>query len=354
MSYNVGKISLSVAGESHSPALSVVLTGIEPGVEIDKLELLRFMQRRAPGKNAVSTSRNEADVPVILSGILDGITEGSPISCIIENNNTRSADYGDTLDLIRPGHADYPASVKFKGNFDHRGGGQFSGRLTAPLCFAGAIAKQVLSKKGIEVNAHISSIMGICDESYKEEIKDVSYKAFPVINDQIGDKMKQTIIDAKNNGDSVGGVVQCGITGMPVGIGGELWEGLDGEISKAIFAIPGVKGIQFGAGFDVCSMYGSENNDAYTIDGGVIKTKTNNHGGILGGMSTGMPLLFDVAFKPTPSIAKAQASVSLVSKTDSILEIKGRHDPCIVQRAVPVVEAMAAIVVLGKLYEQEV
>ena len=349
MSYDIGNISLTVAGESHAAALSVILEGIKSGIEIDKLELLRFMQRRAPGKDRFSTTRKEADVPIILSGIKDGYTTGSPISAIIENNNTRSEDYGEKLNLVRPGHADYPASVKFGDSFNFHGGGQFSGRLTAALCFAGAIAKQVLSKRGVSVNAHISSIYGIEDESYKNGICDISLKAFPVISDEMGEKMMQAIDHARNNGDSVGGSIECAVSGLPAGIGDALYEGIDGEISKAVFAIPAVKGIEFGAGFEVCSMLGSENNDSYYVEDDVIKTRTNNHGGVLGGMTTGMPILFNVAIKPTPSISKEQDTVSIIDKSSAKLQIKGRHDPCIVQRAVPVVEAMAALAVLGKI-----
>lgn len=351
MSYKVGPITVTVAGESHSKALTVILEGIGAGQEIDMEELLSFMQRRAPGKNNQSTPRAEADIPVILSGIKNGFTTGSPISCIIENKDVKSSHYGEILDTPRPGHADYPASVKFGDYFNHCGGGQFSGRLTAALCFAGGIAKQILKRNQIDIYAHISSVGGIKDNSYKEEIIDVSGKQFPVISDIASKNMIELINKARENLNSVGGSIECAVTGVKAGFGDALYNGIDGELAKAVFAVPGVKGIEFGAGFDVCSMYGDENNDEYIIKDDEIKTLTNNHGGVLGGMTSGMPILFNVAMKPTPSIAKAQKSVDLKNKTNKTLEIKGRHDPCIVHRAVPVIEAVTAIVILGKISE---
>ncbi len=349
MSFNTGSVTLTVAGESHAAALTVILEGVKPGEEIDKLELLRFMQRRAPGKDKFSTPRSEADVPVILSGINNCFTTGSPIAAIIENTNTKSADYGEQLQVPRPGHADFPASVKFGEYFNFCGGGQFSGRLTAAYCFAGGIAKQILARKGVEINAHISSIGGIADVSYKHEISDVSLKSFPVISDEAGEKMKKAIDDARLSGDSIGGSIECAVTGLPVGLGDALYDGIDGEIAKAVFAVPAVKGIEFGAGFEVCQMLGSENNDAYFYEDGCVNSRTNNHGGVLGGMTTGMPLLFNTAIKPTPSISKKQESVNLKNRESASLEITGRHDPCIVHRAVPVIEAVTALVILGKM-----
>ena len=349
LSYNIDSITLTVGGESHAKALSVILEGVKSGEEINLDELKKFMKRRAPGRDKFSTPRQEADEPIILSGLNNGFTTGSPICAMIENTNTKSADYGERLDVVRPGHADFPASVKFGNFFNFCGGGQFSGRLTAAMCFAGGIAKQILSKRGIEIHAHILSIHGVEDKSYKCEIIDVSKKDFPVISDTAAEKMMAEIDNARSNSDSVGGVVECAITGIDVGIGDALYGGLDGELAKAVFAIPAVKGIEFGAGFEAAEMFGSENNDEYFIKDGRVQTKTNNHGGILGGMTTGMPVIFDVAIKPTPSIAKSQNTVSVERMEDVQLEIKGRHDPCIVHRAVPVVEAVAALVVLGKL-----
>jgi len=349
MSFNIGNLTITVAGESHSSGLTVILEGIKPGMEIDMDEIYSFMQRRAPGKNRFSTPRKEADLPEILSGVKNGFSTGSAIAAVIRNTNTKSKDYGDELDVPRPGHADYPASIKFGKYFDFCGGGQFSGRITATLCFAGGIAKCILKKHGINVLAHISEIHGIEDKSYKDTVVDVSNKDFPVIDDESGIKMMDEIDKARENLDSVGGKIECIVEGIPAGIGDSLFGGLDGELAKAIFGIPAVKGIEFGAGFDVCEMFGSENNDEYYMDDGAVKTKTNNHGGILGGITTGMPLIFNTAFKPTPSIAKEQNSVSLKEGSDTKLSVHGRHDPCIVQRAVPVVEAVTALVILGKL-----
>lgn len=352
MSYNMDSITLTVAGESHAKALSVILEGVKAGEEINLDALYAFMKRRAPGQDKFSTPRKEADIPVILSGINNGYTTGSPISAMIENTNTKSADYGEKLDIPRPGHADFPASVKFGEYFNFCGGGQFSGRLTAGICFAGGIAKQILSRKGINVHAHISSIHGVADKSYNDGVVDVSEKSFPVISDEAGQKMMEEINTARENLDSVGGSIECAVTGLDVGMGDALYGGIDGELAKAVFAIPAVKGIEFGAGFNVCSMLGSENNDEFIIEDGKVKTKTNNHGGVLGGMTTGMPLIFNVAIKPTPSIGKKQNSVSFENMCATGLEIKGRHDPCIVHRAVPVVEAAAALVILGKVLKE--
>ncbi len=349
MPFNTGGITVTVAGESHAKALTVIIEGLGAGIKVDELEIYRFMQRRAPGKNRFSTPRSEPDRPVILSGIKNGFTTGSPISAMIENTNTRSQDYGSKLDIPRPGHADYPASVKFGQYFNFCGGGQFSGRLTAVLCFAGALAKQVLREKGIEVTAHISSIHGIKDKSYADGIEDVSRKEFPVISDDQGELMKAEIDSARLDGDSVGGSVECAATGMMPGVGDFLYGGIDGEIAKAVFAIPAVKGIEFGSGFGVCTMRGSENNDEFFMDGDTVRTRTNNHGGVLGGMTSGMPIIFNVAFKPTSSIAKKQNSVSLSERRNAELQVRGRHDPCIVPRAVPCVEAMCALVLLGKI-----
>lgn len=349
MSFNVGKLNISVAGESHAKALTVIIEGIPSGEKIDTDELNKFMQRRAPGKNRYSTARRESDESEIMSGIKNGYTTGAPIAAVIRNNDTRSRDYGESLELPRPAHADYPASVKFGEYFDFCGGGQFSGRITAAVCFAGGICKQILKRKGILVNSHVLSVHGVYDEEYGKEIKDVSEKKFPVISDAAGEKMKEEIEKARLCGNSVGGIVECAISGMPVGIGDSLFGGIDGEIAKAVFGIPGVKGVEFGAGFRASEMYGTENNDEFIVENGKIITDGNNHGGVLGGMTSGMPIIVRAAFKPTPSVAAAQKTVSLKTKNPEVLNIKGRHDPCITVRASVCVEAVCAATALGSL-----
>ena len=357
MSSNIGQhIKISIFGQSHSEAIGVVIDGLPPAEEIDLDEVMAFMERRAPGKNNLSTSRKEADKPEILSGLKNGKTCGAPLCAVIRNSNTRSGDYDNLIDVPRPSHADYPAFVKYKGANDVAGGGHFSGRLTAPLCFAGAIAKQILAKKGITIGAHILEIAKICDEPFdsvnisKDTLLNVISKNFPVLCDEKGEEMKKAILDAKEDLDSVGGIIECAATGVPVGIGDPMFDGVENKIASIVFGIPAVRGIEFGAGFNAAKMRGSEHNDAYYYDEkGNIKTKTNNHGGALGGISTGMPIIFRTAFKPTPSIAKEQHSISLNKKENAKLEIHGRHDPCIVQRAVPCIEAAAAIAMLDMM-----
>ncbi len=344
------KLKVSVFGQSHSEAIGCVIDGLPSGIKLDMDAINIFMQRRAPGKNQYSTQRSEADLPKILSGVVDNITCGAPLCMIIENTNTHSKDYSDIRINPRPGHSDYPYYIKTNGANDIRGGGHSSGRLTAPLCFAGAIALQILKEKGVDVKAHIYSVKDVKDVSFNPvNITNVSIsnKAFPVLDDSLGIKMQEAIAEAKEKLDSVGGIIECAVTGMPVGIGEPMFDGIENRLSANIFGIPAVKGIEFGLGFDATKVYGSENNDAFYYDeNGKIKTKTNNHGGILGGMSTGMPIIFKVAIKPTPSIAQKQETVNLVAGENSELEIHGRHDPCIVPRAVPVVEAVTALTML--------
>lgn len=357
MSSEYGKnIKISIFGQSHSEGIGVVIDGLPPAHDMDMDEVVKFMSRRAPGKNSLSTSRKEADLPKILSGIVNGKTCGAPLCAVIENSNTRSADYDNLIDMPRPSHADYPAHIKYKGANDVSGGGHFSGRLTAPLCFAGAVAKQILTKRGITIGAHISSIAGITDKKIdslnitENDILNVIAKDFPVFDDESGKKMKNAILEAKADLDSVGGTIECFILGMPVGIGDPMFDGVENKISQIIFGIPAVRGIEFGAGFDAVKMRGSEHNDPYYYDeNGKIKTRTNNHGGVLGGISTGMPITFNVAFKPTPSIAKEQDTISFKAGQNAKLQIHGRHDPCIVQRAVPCVEAAAAVAILDMM-----
>lgn len=348
-SFHGDKLKLTIFGQSHGSAIGMTLDGIPAGLPVDTNRLQAFLNRRAPGQHDYATPRKEADKPEFLSGILDGYTCGAPISAIIRNSNTRSGDYDNLKDCPRPGHADFTAQMKYRGFQDVAGGGHFSGRLTAPLCIAGGLCKQWLEDKGIRIAAHIVSIGGVVDEPvYLDWLNpqlDSIQKDFPVLNPQAGEKMRQAIALAKSQGDSVGGLVECVITGLPAGLGGPLFDGMEGRIAQLVYGIPAVKGLDFGSGFSGAYMRGSENNDAYAVENGRVVTLTNNAGGILGGITTGMPLVFQVAIKPTPSIALPQQSVSLQDMTNKTLEIKGRHDPCIVPRAVPVIEAAAAIAV---------
>ncbi len=354
MSFTTGeKIRISLFGQSHSEAMGVVIDGLPAGLKIDEEKLSRFMARRAPGNDPFSTARKEGDKVKFVAGITDGFTNGSPLCGMIENTNTRSRDYENLKDIPRPGHADFAAWSKFGEYRDVSGGGQFSGRLTAPLCIAGGILKQLLEEKGIFIGAHIFSIGNVADDSFDPcnvtEEDFVNEKAFPVLNDEKGEKMKEEILSAKKDADSIGGTIECAITGVPAGVGNTFFGGWESSISSAVFGIPAVKGIEFGRGFDSSKIRGSENNDAFIMKDGKIVTETNNHGGILGGISSGMPIIFKVAIKPTPSIGKEQRSVSLSKKENTTLVVEGRHDPCIVKRAVPCIEAAAAIAVANKI-----
>lgn len=330
MSSTFGKnIKISIWGQSHSPAIGVVIDGLKANRKIDLDKLQQFMDRRAPGKDKYSTPRKEADQVKILSGLAEGKTCGAPICAMIENTNTRSADYAAMADIPRPSHADYPAFVKHEGANDVAGGGHFSGRLTAPICIAGGIILQLLEKEDITVFAHIKSIGGETDME----------KAFKKID------------EARLMADSVGGIIECRVSGLPVGVGDPMFDGMENKISQAVFAVPAVKGIEFGNGFECAHLFGSENNDEYYMDNGKIRTKTNNHGGILGGLTSGEDIIFRVAIKPTPSIGKEQRSVSLSKKEDVSLTINGRHDPCIVPRAVACIEAACAIAIYDALLD---
>ena len=355
MSSDFGKnIKISIFGQSHSKAIGVVMDGVPAGEIIDMDRIIEFMKRRAPGNTAYSTPRKEDDSPEILSGIVDGVTCGSPICAIIKNSDTRSQDYDAIRDIPRPGHADFSAFMKYGNAHDIRGGGHFSGRLTAPLCFAGAVAMQILEKYGIKVFGHIYSVGDIKDSPFDYvNPKHFSPNGFPTLSKEAGKKMICEIEKAKALEDSVGGIIECAITGLPAGLGEPMFGGVENRISSAVFGIPAVKGIEFGAGFAAASMYASENNDEFYFDSNKnILTKTNNHGGILGGITTGMPIIFRVAIKPTPSIGKPQKSVSFYEKCNTELIVKGRHDPCIVPRALPAVEAAAALTILDMRKEQ--
>ncbi len=352
MSNSIGeKVKLTIFGESHGDGIGMVLDGLPAGEKIDMEEVQRFMARRMGGKK-YSTPRAEPDISRIISGYLNGVTTGSPLCALIENTNKRSQDYENIMDIPRPSHADYPAFVKYSGNNDARGGGHFSGRLTAPLCTAGAICMQILRRKGIYIGAHIASIAGVCDDTIDpanvtwDKIETAVSSSFPVLNSAKGEQMIEKIMEASSELDSVGGIVECVVLGVEPGYGEPWFDGIENRLASAVFGIGAVRGIEFGCGFEAANMRGSKHNDAYVIENGKVKTKTNNHGGVLGGISSGMPIVFRVAFKPTPSIAMRQESVSLKEMKNAAIEIKGRHDPCIVPRAVPCVEAAAAVVML--------
>lgn len=345
-------IKISIFGESHGEAIGVVLDGLPAGEEIDMCAVREQMKRRAPGNSETATSRKESDLPRILSGVLNNITTGAPLAAIIENSNTRSKDYSDFRTKPRPGHADFAADIKYKGYNDISGGGHFSGRLTACMVFAGAICRQILKRKGIEIAAHIYSIGNVLDKPFNplgvdaEVVKNLNNSAFALIDLNKKSPMHDEIMQAKKENDSIGGIIECIAMGVPAGLGSPIFGGVENRISSIMFGIPAVKGIEFGSGFESSRKRGSQNNDEFYYEDNIIRTKTNNSGGILGGISDGMPILFRVAVKPTPSISLVQKTVDLKNKIDSDLEIKGRHDPCIVPRAVPVVEAACAIALL--------
>ena len=340
-------LKLSIFGQSHGAAIGMTLDGIPAGLPVDLEALQAFLNRRAPGQNDWSTPRKEEDRPEILSGLVDGFTCGAPIAALIRNTNTKSRDYSNLYDIPRPGHADYTAQVKYGGFQDVAGGGHFSGRLTAPLCIAGGMCKQWLEEMGIRIGAHILAI-GECGDLYFDpmdpELESVG-RDFPVLEEASGKAMRELIAQARESRDSVGGIIECAVTGLPAGIGEPMFGGVESRIAQIVFGIPAVKGVEFGIGFDCACVPGSQSNDDFAIASGKVVTKTNNAGGIQGGITNGMPLIFTTAFKATPSIACAQQSVSLSRMEEVTLEVKGRHDPCIVPRAVPVVEAAAAIAV---------
>lgn len=353
MSSEFGKnIKLSIFGESHGEAIGCVIDGLPSGVRLDMDKIYLDMSRRAPGKDKTATPRLEKDIPHILSGVLDSVTTGAPLAMIIENTNTKSGDYSNLLTVPRPSHSDYPAYVKYGGNNDIRGGGHFSGRLTAPLVFAGAVAKQILGEKGITIGAHIAQIGSARDEMLDKNnisadlLNQLTSKSFSVISKDAEENMRAVVEKARMSLDSVGGAVECAVVGLPVGIGSNMFSTVESHLSSILFGIPAVKGVQFGAGFDFAEMTGSQANDGYRIKDGAVSLVSNNNGGVLGGMTTGAPLVLSVVIKPTPSISQPQQSVNLQTMTDETLVIHGRHDPCIVPRAVPVVEAAVALGIL--------
>ncbi len=332
MSSSYGKwVRISIFGQSHSEAIGVTIDGLPAGIPINMEELQRFMNRRAPGQSRYSTPRKEADKPEFISGLMGSTTCGAPLTALIQNTNTKSGDYDNIRDIPRPGHADLTAHIKYGGYEDVRGGGHFSGRLTAPLCIAGGIFKQILQKKGVEIDTRIVEIGGNHEDPFQE------------------------IDRAREDLDSVGGIVECRITGVPAGIGDPMFDGVENAIAQTVFAIPAVKGIEFGAGFAASRMRGSQNNDPFRYDeDGNIRTTSNNSGGILGGITNGMEIIFRCAFKPTPSISQPQDSISWSSGENAVLEVHGRHDPCIVPRALPCVESAAALALINLMNPRDI
>lgn len=351
-------IKYSIFGESHGNAIGITIDGLKPGIELDLENIKREMRRRAPG-GRLATSRQEKDEFEILSGYFNGRTTGTPLCAIIRNKDQHSKDYERTKDLLRPGHADYTGFVKYNGFNDYRGGGHFSGRITAPIVFAGAIAKQILKEKSIVIGSHIKSIGDIEEEYFNKVtidealLKEISNREFPTIDEEKGALMQQEILKAKNDLDSLGGIVECAILNVPTGVGSPFFHSVESVLSSLLFSIPAVKGVEFGEGFNISKMKGSNANDEFYIEEDTIKTYTNNNGGILGGITSGMPVIFRAAFKPTASIARKQRTVDISKKENAFLEIHGRHDPCIVTRAVPVVEAVAAMGILELILDSK-
>ena len=350
------KVKISIFGESHGTAIGVVIDGLPSGEKIDMEEVYRQMARRAPGNDKTATPRKEADKPEILSGVLNGMTTGAPLAAVIYNTNTRSGDYGNIMNAPRPGHSDYTAYLRYNGCNDVRGGGHFSGRLTANLVFAGAVIRQILKRKGIDIAAHIYSIGNTYDEPFeptgisRELIDRLNGEKFALVNPEKEDELRAEVDAVRVNGDSIGGVVECIVQGMPSGVGEPMFGGVENVISSVVFGVPAVKGIEFGSGFSGSHSTGSQNNDEFYYDeNGNVLTRTNNHGGALGGITSGMPIIFRAAIKPTASISLVQNTIDLQTKENTTLSVKGRHDPCIVTRAVSVIEAAAAIAVINML-----
>lgn len=344
------RIKVSIFGESHGEAIGCVIDGLPSGCPIDMEQVALQMARRAPGRDATATPRKESDIPHILSGMLDGKTTGAPLCMVIQNQTPRSGDYANLLTCPRPGHADYTGYVRYNGQNDIRGGGHFSGRLTAPLTFAGAVCRQILKQKGITVGGHIAAIAGIEDKPLDgvnvtaEELDALSAIPFSLCDPTVEGAMRQAVEDARLQGDSVGGVIEVAAVGLPAGWGSPMFDGIENRLAPILFGIPAVKGVEFGDGFALSAMRGSEANDPFQYaDDGRVVTTANHNGGILGGITTGMPLTVRVAIKPTPSIAMEQDTVDLATGENTRLTIHGRHDPCIVPRALPVVEAALSI-----------
>ena len=346
-------LKLTIFGTSHGPEIGMTLEGIPAGLPVDFDKLQQFLNRRAPGQTNWSTPRKEADIPLFRSGLTNFVTTGDKIEAVIYNENVKKSDYDDLKYIPRPGHADFAAWMKYGLDFDMSGGGPFSGRLTAPLCIAGGLCKQWLEAKGIRIGAHIVQI-GLMEGEYFKLMNpeiDKIIGDFPTLTSEAAEEMQKTIAKARAEGESVGGTVECAVTGLPAGIGGPMFGGVESRIAQIVYGIPAVKAVEFGQGEAFAIACGSTANDGFTVDNGVVKTLSNNCGGILGGITNGMPLVFSATFKPTPSIAKPQRSVNLKTMEEVTIQIQGRHDPCIVPRAVPVVEAAAAIAIYDLMLE---
>lgn len=351
------QLKYTIFGESHGLGIGVVIENLPSGIPVDMDFILSEMRRRQAKKGGLSTSRIEGDIPEIISGVFEGRTTGTPLCAMIRNENTRSGDYTRTKDLARPSHADYTGKVRYGGFNDYRGGGHFSGRLTAPMVFAGAVAKLWLKEKGIRVGGHVLQIGDVRDEPFDltdpqpEQFDTIAARTLPTISEEAGEKMQAVIQQARMDLTSVGGIIQIAVTGMPVGIGSPDRESLEGIIARNVFAVPAVKGLEFGLGFGFGSAYGHEVNDAMRMEGDKVVTTTNYNGGILGGISNGMPIVFQAAVKPTPSISREQQTVNMATGENAPLTIQGRHDPCILSRATVVLEAATALSVMEALLD---
>lgn len=360
--YN-GNITLSLFGESHSNTIGIVIDGLPPGFKIDKNYIKSEMNRRKPGQNKISTSRKESDEVKIVSGLFKGCTTGTPLCGLINSSDTKSKDYDEIVEKMRPGHSDYSGANHYRNYNDYRGGGHFSGRLTAPLVFAGSICKQYLRGLGIIIGSHILKIYNVEDRPFitedltQERLELLRYKALPVITDlnflDVEHRMKACILDAMKKKDSVGGIVECAAIGLPAGWGNPFFHSIESEMASLLFSIPAVKGVSFGAGFEIVDLFGSEANDAFRIKNNSVITKNNYNGGILGGITNGMPIICKVAIKPTSSIRKTQDTINILTMKNTKLTIKGRHDPCIVQRAIPVIESAVAITLFNSYLEDK-
>lgn len=351
-------LRLSLFGQSHGEAIGITLDGLPAGMTIDMPRLEREMARRAPGQSALTTARKEPDAPEFLSGVMNGVTTGQPICAIIRNTNQRSRDYGTGVDLVRPGHADYTGHVRYFGFEDWRGGGSFSGRLTAPIVLAGALCSQWLEQQGVRIASHISRLGELCDDSLlavdsSADLSALKAMHLPVLRPGLDAQMEQAILVAKKDQDSIGGEIECRVDGLPAGLGAPFFDSVESLLSHLLFSIPGVKGVAFGDGFAFARSRGSQMNDAFRVENGRVVTQTNHSGGVNGGITNGMPVVFRCAVRPTPSIALPQQTVSLQRMENASLQVQGRHDPCILPRAVPVVEAMAAIGVMELWKERQ-